>query len=477
MKTVKDMYDKTKLSDIKKAELKAALKKQFPQYDESVKDRTEVINMENNVITGSGKNIKVHSRRFAPAIAAAALVVVAGGAFVHRMVMVRSYIEDEPNAPAAQTDGEGGENTEYSGYINDLDSDEACAAKEIFCAASAVLADIAETDDIAVFDDSLKITREMLLTTREESEEHKPGIITETEFIREIDDLLKSGNVGDVLDAAKYDFEITFRTDENGELAVDYAFIYADSAHDGFYSYPIFTEDEKSYSYGDGSVYIMQYNESDAKELWNEACEVFDKCERSGKTVSAQDVSLKDYNDENYSAFDNSDVVTPEIFAYELCTVNGSTDSVGWLVNQGGGINYRIEFETEDGVTAIGVKRATIATMDRGKMESFTYPPKEAVNNTSEEYPSDDAADTTSKDSEGYLVVPDVIGMKLEDAEMAISKLGVCYVVGEMDFEDGEDGVCFKVYPDVGSVIDKGTDLRLYFKKSQSEDTAESFPE
>ncbi|WP_295157087.1 hypothetical protein, partial [uncultured Ruminococcus sp.] len=214
MKTVKDMYDKTKLSDIKKAELKAALKKQFPQYDESVKDRTEVINMENNVITATGKNIKVHSRRFAPAIAAAALVVVAGGAFIHRVIQVRTYMGGEPNTPAAQTQ-EDESHEEAAGFIEDYDSDEAHAAKEIYCAAIAVLTEVTGSDEIALIDDNVKITREMLLTAREESEEHKPGIITETEYIRKIDDLLRSGNVGDVLDAAKYDFEITFRTDEN----------------------------------------------------------------------------------------------------------------------------------------------------------------------------------------------------------------------------------------------------------------------
>ena len=473
MRALNDVYDKTKLSDEKKAELKAALKKSFPQYAENDTGRTEVIKMENINTAVNGNKIRVHSRKVAPAIVAAALVLVAGGALIHRVVQVRAYMGGDPNAPASQTQ-DGGNNNDAAGFIDDMDSEQAHAAKEMFCAAASVLADITASNDIAVFDDSLKVTREMLLNTRDVSEEHKHGIVTETEFVRKIDEMLRLGGVGDTLDAADYDFEITFASDENGDLLPKYVFVYPDNSHSTFYSYPMYSDDSGNDA-DDGNYYVMQNSIEDAKALYALACEVYENCVASGRSVSAEEVSLKNFSyDENYQPFGGEDFVTPEIFAHELHDFDGG-GSVGLQVNEGGGVNYRIVFETEDGVTAIGVKSATIATTWNGKMQSFTYPEEAAIKDTSADLTDIVESSSSIEVNDGEIRVPDVIGMKLEDAEKAIGDLGIKYVTVEMNYDEGEYGVCLGVHPDVGSIVDPEGYITIYHRREEKGYPADTF--
>ena len=84
MGDINNMYDRISLSDAKKAELKAMLKKNFPQYADNISGETEVITMENKEITSSSGQARVRSRWLTGGVAAAAAIVMAAGiGFAH----------------------------------------------------------------------------------------------------------------------------------------------------------------------------------------------------------------------------------------------------------------------------------------------------------------------------------------------------------------------------------------------------------
>ena len=75
MSAIKNMYGKTKLSEDKKAELKAALGERYPQYAESRTYKTEGIRMNDTKINGNSGQVKV-SRKWRNGAIIAAVVMV-----------------------------------------------------------------------------------------------------------------------------------------------------------------------------------------------------------------------------------------------------------------------------------------------------------------------------------------------------------------------------------------------------------------
>ena len=188
MSAIKDMYGKTKLSEDKKAELKAALGQRFPRYANSMEDKTEVIGMNDNKVYENGGRIMVRSKwRTGAVIAAAAVVAVMGG-----MKLARDqYIERSLIQPAGQgednytTDREDSVKEDYSpqkGYIADADKSTLSATKWIYNSACEALADIQSSGDELVLGDEKMITSEMVKQSQESDIVHENGKCSAMEF-------------------------------------------------------------------------------------------------------------------------------------------------------------------------------------------------------------------------------------------------------------------------------------------------------
>ena len=150
MSAIKNMYGKTKLSEDKKAELKAALGERYPQYAESRTYKTEGIRMNDTKINGNSGQVKVSRKwRNGAIIAAAAALMLTVG-----MKLASEVYEKKAErinvSPAGQVEdsreGQVKEDvTTDDEYIEDADMEMRGVAKTIYNSVCEAYADLIDT--------------------------------------------------------------------------------------------------------------------------------------------------------------------------------------------------------------------------------------------------------------------------------------------------------------------------------------------
>ncbi|WP_294489623.1 PASTA domain-containing protein [uncultured Ruminococcus sp.] len=233
MSDIKKYYDKVSLSENKKAELKAVLKQNFPQFAENNSGETEVITMENSLTLNNGGKAKVRSKCFTGGIiagAAALLLVLGSGAARY------AYLH---NAPDVGDKGEsiidnGGASEKHIGYIGDVNSESFKKAKEIYSFAQQACSDC-QANNEPLDTQGTVLDREyyMQVMTKNSTPVHTEGQTGAEEFMLMLESYASAEN----FDLSEWDFEIMTEAD-----TITGVRIYPDADHLSWYSYP--TEEE-----------------------------------------------------------------------------------------------------------------------------------------------------------------------------------------------------------------------------------------
>jgi len=446
MSAIKDLYGKTKLSDEKKAELKTALGQQFPQYA-SIADKTEVIGMNDNTIKENSGRIKVRSKlRTGAVIAAAAVVAVIGG-----MKLARDqYIERSLIQPAGQgednftTDREDSVKGDYSpqeGYIEDADETIRGNVKTIYNAAyEAYYEMLDDTGNELVLGEEKMITSEMVRQSRETEIVHEDGKCSALEFAAAMDRNL--GGLDEYF--TDYDYAVDFIFDESGTKVVDinYAYIYLDSAHKSFCTYP-----EYGHNGGiteNGITKRFSYDSSCAKKLYEEAEEAIKYYNENGEKFTIDDVNMTAVDKEYLYMTD--DYVRSDIeendkmrFAKALLKDGSMTSQLRKDSN-----NFVIKFTHDSNGNVNGVEKVYVQVFkdeadENGehKNERFVYPDENKMN-------------------EMTVIVPDVTGKEYHEAFDELELLGLFPAPREQYSNTVPEGIVISTEPEAGKESEFG---------------------
>ncbi|MCR5539529.1 MAG: PASTA domain-containing protein [Ruminococcus sp.] len=414
MSAIKNMYGKTKLSDEKKAELKAALGERFPRYADSMEDKTEVIGMNDNKVYENGGRIMVRSKwRTGAVIAAAAVVAVMGG-----MKLARDqYIERSHMTPASHeednstTDSEDSvkEYSQKEGYIADVDKSTLSATKTIYTSACEALADIKALDYELVLGEEKMITSEMVKQSQESEITHEDGKCSVLEFAAAI----SKYSEGCDLDISQYDYAVDFMFDENGKkvVQINYVYIYLDAEHKTFYSYPQYGSQGGIIE--NGIAKQFKYDSSCAKKLYEDAEAAIAEFTRNGESFTIDDISMHDVWGEYY--WENDKDIQANRSEYEKTTLAHALLYDGSITTQlsKDDANIYVKFTHDSNGNVNGVEKAYVMIYrdeadENGEHKNyrFFYPDENKIN-------------------EMTITVPDVTGKNQNEASYELNSKGL----------------------------------------------------
>ncbi|SEK99425.1 PASTA domain-containing protein [Ruminococcus albus] len=440
MSAIKNMYGKTKLSEDKKAELKAALGERFPRYADSMEDKTEVIGMNDNKVYENGGRIMVRSKwRTGAVIAAAAVVAVMGG-----MKLARDqYIERSHMTPASHeednstTDSEDSvkEYSQKEGYIADVDKSTLSATKTIYNSACEALADIKALDYELVLGEEKMITSEMVKQSQESEITHEDGKCSVLEFAATI----SKYSEGCDLDISQYDYAVDFMFDENGKkvVQINYVYIYLDAEHKTFYSYPPYGSQGGIIE--NGIAKQFKYDSSCAKKLYEEAEEAIKYYNENGERFAIDSLNMTAVEHEYLYMTDDhvrEDIEENDKMRFAQALMNEGSMTMQLRKDSN---NFVIKFTHDSKGNVNGVEKVYVQVFkdeadENGehKNERFVYPDENKMN-------------------EMTVTIPDVAGKDPDEASEELVSLGLHTELYEMFSDTVPKGTVISTEPAAGA--------------------------
>ena len=379
MNSIKGFYEKAELSEVKKSELKSALRQRFPQYAENDGGITEVTYMNNMEINSRNSGRVTVRRKWTAGIVAAALLLTVGGGMIlaKRAYMQRALAgaegetedtaETEVGTNDNDTDPNDTEDTQKTGYTNKGHKKQQQEAKVLYRSAAVVCSDI--HDNCYEFD----ITEETVVTADDvKAVAGKKLQPQDNKVDKEIFASMLYEEYGGEDISSNY-YEVTFMFDESYNCYLPkYAYIYLDDEHTRFTTYPIYGSVDETQD--DPADFSLTRSSADAKTLYEEADSVLEKCRAYDVAVMCDTVKSGDFMEGPYydTSFDyeSETVMTAQDFANEIYTLNG----VGYWIIYSGYSSYGIDFETDENGAVTGIKNVKVAFTDGNVMESYSYP-------------------------------------------------------------------------------------------------------
>ncbi|MBO4867041.1 MAG: PASTA domain-containing protein [Ruminococcus sp.] len=445
MSAIKDMYGKTKLSEEKKAELKAALGQRYPQYAESRTYKTEGIRMNNTKINGNGGQVKVSRkwRNGAIIAAAAALMVTVGMKLASEVYERRADQMDV--SPAGQVKDDVTTEEEYS---EDEDMDMRGNAKTIYNSVCEAFCDLIEyTGDELVLGDEKVITAETVRQSREVEIVHEDGKCSALEFAAAMD-----SNWCMDYDLTDYDFAADFMFDESGTkvVAINYVYIYLDTSHKNFCSYP---------EYGsmggvteNGITKRFSYDSSCAKKLYEEAEEAIKYYNENGEYYTIDDVNMTAVDKEYLYMTDDyvrADIEENDKMKFAKALLNDG--SITMQLRKDGN-NFVIKFTHDSKGNVNGVEKVYVQVFNKEYYNS---------NNGSERY----VYPNENKEGEINVTIPDVTGKEYHEASDDLDSRGLNADLREMESDTVPEGIVISTEPEAGKECGFGEYVTVYVSK------------
>ncbi|SFD40254.1 PASTA domain-containing protein [Ruminococcus albus] len=464
MSAIKNMYGKTKLSEDKKAELKAALGERYPQYAESRTYKTEGIRMNDTKINGNSGKVKISRkwRNGAIIAAAAALMLTVGMKLASEVYEKKAERIDVSPAGQVEDSREGQVKEEYpsqEGYIEDADETIRGNVKTIYNAAyEAYYEMLDDTGNELVLGEEKMITSEMVRQSRNADIVHEDGKCSALEFAAAMDRNL--GGLDEYF--ADYDYAVDFIFDESGTKVVDinYAYIYLDSAHKSFCTYP-----EYGHNGGiteNGITKRFSYESSCAKKLYEEAEEAIKYYNENGEKFTIDDVNMTAVDKEYLYMTD--DYVRADIeendkmrFAKALLNDGSMTSQL-----QKDGNNFVIKFTHDSNGNVNGVEKVYI--------EVFTDKNDYTNNPKTERYVYPDE----NKPYEMTVIVPDVTGKEYHEAFDELELLGLFPAPRKQYSNTVPEGIVISTEPEAGKESVLGRYVTVYVSNGQGETSGET---
>jgi hypothetical protein len=455
------MYGKTKLSDKKKAELKAALGERYPQYTESKTHKTEGIRMNDTKINGNGGQVKVSRKwRNGAIIAAAAALMLTVG-----MKLASEVYEKKAErinvSPAGQVEdsreGQVKEDvTTDDEYIEDADMEMRGVAKTIYNSACEAYADLDTLSNELVLGEEKKITAEMVRQSRETKIVHEDGKCSALEFAAAMDSYWNMD-----YDLTDYDFAADFMFDESGTkiVSINYVYVYLDPEHKNFCSYP---------EYGsmggvteNGITKRFSYDSSCAKKLYEETEAAIAEFTESGKYYTIESINLTDVQNEYYRYNDgdireNMEEDDKMRFAQALLKEGSMTMQLRKDSN-----NFVIKFTHDSNGNVNGVEKVYVQVFNkdfynsRDDSERYVYPDE-------------------NKPNEMSITVPDVTGKEYGIALDELESIGLYADLREMDSDTVPEGIVISTKPEAGKESEFGKYVTVYVSNGQGETSGET---
>jgi len=439
------MYGKTKLSEGKKAELKAALGEQFPQYA-SIADKTEVIGMNDNTIKENSGRIKVRSKlRTGAVIAAAAVVAVIGG-----MKLARDqYIERSLIQPAGQgednftTDREDSVKGDYSpqeGYIADADKTIRGNTKTIYNSACEAYADLIDPlSNELVLGEEKKITAEMVRQSRETEIVHEDGKCSALEFAAAMDSYWSMD-----YDLTDYDFAVDFMYDESGTkvVGINYVYIYLDPEHKSFTTYPPYGENGGITE--NGITRRFSYDSSCAKKLYEETEAAIKHYNENGEYFTIDSINMTAASNEYGYLTDDyvrNDIEENDRMRFVKALLNDGSMTMQLRKD---GNNFVIKFTHDSNGNVNGVEKVYVQVFKDEADENGEHKNERYV------YPDE------NKPNEMSITVPDVTGKEYHEAFDELELLGLFPAPREQYSNTVPEGIVISTEPEAGKESEFG---------------------
>lgn len=456
------MYGKTKLSEDKKAELKAALGERYPQYAESRTYKTEGIRMNDTKINGNSGQVKVSRKwRNGAIIAAAAALMLTVG-----MKLASEVYEKKAErinvSPAGQVEdsreGQVKEDvTTDDEYIEDADMEMRGVAKTIYNSVCEAYADLIDTlSNELVLGEEKKITAEMVRQSRETEIVHEDGKCSALEFAAAMD-----SNWCMDYDLTDYDFAVDFMYDESGTkiVSINYVYVYLDPEHKSFTTYPPYgsmggvTEN--------GITRRFSYDSSCAKKVYEETEAAIAEFTESGKYFTIESINLTDVQNEYYrynygDIRENMEEDDKMRFAQALLKEGSMTMQLLKDSN-----NFVIKFTHDSNGNVNGVEKVYVQVFNkdfynsRDDGERYVYPDE-------------------NKPNEMSITVPDVTGKEYGIALEKLESTGLYADLREMDSDTVPEGIVISTKPEAGIESEFGKYVTVYVSNGQGETSGET---
>ncbi|WP_294482991.1 PASTA domain-containing protein [uncultured Ruminococcus sp.] len=445
MSAIKNMYGKTKLSEDKKAELKAALGERYPQYAESRTYKTEGIRMNDTKINGNSGQVKVSRKwRNGAIIAAAAALILTVG-----MKLASEVYEKKAErinvSPAGQVEdsreGQVKEDvTTDDEYIEDADMEMRGVAKTIYNSVCEAYADLIDTlSNELVLGEEKKITAEMVRQSRETEIVHEDGKCSALEFAAAMD-----SNWCMDYDLTDYDFAVDFMYDESGTkiVSINYVYVYLDPEHKSFTTYPPYgsmggvTEN--------GITRRFSYDSSCAKKVYEETEAAIAEFTESGEYFTIDSINLTDVQNEYYRYNDgdireNMEEDDKMRFAQALLKEGSMTMQLLKDSN-----NFVIKFTHDSNGNVNGVEKVYVQVFKDEADENGEHKNERYV------YPDE------NKPNEMSITVPDVTGKEYHEAFDELELLGLFPAPREQYSNTVPEGIVISTEPEAGKESEFG---------------------
>lgn len=282
-----------------------------------------------------------------------------------------------------------------------------------------------EYDGDKLYVDSGIIDRDTVLKSRKVKIDHEEGKVSGLEYAMLLDYAVKDKG----LDLSKIDFTASFDPGKR-RFDLNSLTVYPDESHETYYRYHDDYEPEDAYE--------LTYTEADAEVLYEEADQLFQSYISAGKTVSAETLDTLEmwhtiFNEGKYPANHNEDLIRMVDFYNHLPAVS----SIAASMNSGRPDSYIIEFSSNDGETATGIRSVTVKYIIDGKGAEFTYRPEN-------------------------ISVPNVIGMKYTEAEELLKKSDLTVALETVPDDTAEPGSVIDQSIAPESEVEVYTEITLY---------------
>ena len=449
MSAIKNMYGKTKLSEDKKAELKAALGERYPQYAESKTYKTEGIRMNDTKINGNGGQIKVSRKwRNGAIIAAAAALMVTVGMKLASEVYERKADQIEVS-PAGQVKDDVTTEEEYS---EDADMKMRGVAKTIYNSVAEAYADLIDTPgNELVLGEEKRITAETVRQSRETEIVHEDGKCSALEFAAAMDKYTVGSLDNDLTD---YDFAADFMFDESGTkiVSINYVYIYLDPEHKNFCSYP---------EYGsmggvteNGITKRFSYDSSCEKKLYDEVEEAIKYYNENGEKFTIDSLNMTAVSDEYLYMTDDyvrEDIEENDKMRFAQALLNEGSITMQLRKDDN---NFVIKFTHDSNGNVNGVEKVYVQVFNkdyynsRNDGERYVYP-------------------NENKPNEMSITVPDVTGKEYDIALEKLASLGLYADLREMDSDTVPEGIVISTEPEAGKELEFGQYVTVYVSNGQ----------